>query len=387
MHLCKFFRLPLRIENAEEKMTMNDNKKTERTVAIIIHVCIWTYIFAFPLLYGRRGESIDWLSYFQRLYFPISSCLIFYINYFKFVPRLLLSNQRKKMRFLLLNIMLICLLLYSRELYAQMMPPPEILHERRAYIHPPFWPWMAFLLRGFLSLAFLAFMAVVVRLSVQWQMAERARAEAELGRREAELKNLKNQINPHFLLNTLNNIYALTAFSPNEAQTAIEELSRLLRYVLYENDADTVTLNKEMEFLNSYVALMRLRLPASVRVETDFEAAKPIGKMQVAPLIFISLVENAFKHGISPTASSFIGIKIEYNMANSRLTFFCQNSYHPKTAQDKSPGGIGLRQVQQRLEHAYPEHYEWRYGLEENGTVYTSQIKVILKTNESCPDR
>lgn len=110
---------------------MTDNKKTERTVAIVIHVCIWTYIFAFPLLYGRREESIDWLFYFQRLYFPISSCLVFYVNYFYFVPHLLLDEQRKMMRFLLLNVALICLLLFSREIYAQLLPPPEVVNERK----------------------------------------------------------------------------------------------------------------------------------------------------------------------------------------------------------------------------------------------------------------
>lgn len=379
MQLCEYFKLPLRnIQEPKGENTMTDNKKTERTVAIVIHVCIWTYIFAFPLLYGRREESIDWLFYFQRLYFPISSCLVFYVNYFYFVPHLLLDEQRKMMRFLLLNVALICLLLFSREIYAQLLPPPEMVIERKMHIHPSFWPWLLFHFRGFLSLAFLAFMAVVVRLSVQWQMAERARSEAELGRREAELKNLKNQINPHFLLNTLNNIYALTAFSPQQAQSAIEELSRLLRYVLYENESETVTLEKEIEFLESYVELMRLRLPSSVSVATNFDAVKTDGQAFVAPLIFISLVENAFKHGISPTSRSFIRIRVDYNSSKCQLVFVCQNSNHPKTSKDKSPGGIGLKQVLQRLEHSYPGRYEWLYGTENDGATYSSQIKIYF---------
>ena len=379
MQLCEYFKLPLRnIQKPKGENIMTDNKKTERNVAIVIHVCIWTYIFAFPLLYGRREDSVDWLSYFQRLYFPISSCLVFYANYFYFVPRLLLDERKRVLRFVLLNIVLISLLLFSRELYVQLLPPPKAADGGKVHLCPPFWAWMLFHFRSFLSLAFLAFMAVAVRLSVQWQMAERARSEAELGRREAELKNLKNQINPHFLLNTLNNIYALTAFSPQQAQGAIEELSRLLRYVLYENEAETVTLEKEIEFLESYVELMRLRLPSSVSVETNFDAVKTDGQAFVAPLIFISLVENAFKHGISPASRSFIRIRVDYNSSKRQLVFVCQNSNHPKTSKDKSPGGIGLKQVLQRLEHSYPGRYEWLYGTENDGVTYSSQIKIYF---------
>lgn len=189
---------------------------------------------------------------------------------------------------------------------------------------------------------------------------------------------MKNQINPHFLLNTLNNIYALTAFSPQQAQGAIEELSRLLRYVLYENESETVTLEKEIEFLESYVELMRLRLPSSVSVETNFDAVKTDGQVFVAPLIFISLVENAFKHGISPASRSFIRIRVDYDSSKRQLVFVCQNSNHPKTSKDKSPGGIGLKQVLQRLEHSYPGRYEWLYGTENDGATYSSQIKIYF---------
>lgn len=375
--ICKYFKLPLCIHITTGNI-MTDNKKTERTVAIIIHVCIWSYIFASPLLFGRRGETIDWLSYFHRLCFSISSCLVFYVNYFCLVPRLLLIKQRKLSQFLLLNFFLMIAMLCGRDIYAQIFPPPGTFDTKGGFIRPPFWPWMAFMCRCFFSLVFLGFMAVVVRLSVQWQMAERARAEAELGMREAELKNIKNQINPHFLLNTLNNIYALTAFSPEEAQKAIQELSQMLRYVLYENDEATVSLEKEIEFLQSYVALMRLRLPSSVDVQINFDTQNLEKQMQVAPLVFISLVENAFKHGISPAARSFIHIAMTYDKKIHRLIFYCQNSNHPKTASDKSPGGIGLQQVQQRLEYAYSNNYEWRYGLEEDGKVYTSVIKISV---------
>lgn len=100
MQLCEYFKLPLRnIQKPKGENIMTDNKKTERNVAIVIHVCIWTYIFAFPLLYGRREDSVDWLSYFQRLYFPISSCLVFYANYFYFCSAPAFGREEKGVAF------------------------------------------------------------------------------------------------------------------------------------------------------------------------------------------------------------------------------------------------------------------------------------------------
>ena len=150
-------------------------------------------------------------------------------------------------------------------------------------------------------------LSAAIKLSRRWAQMDAARREAEKSRTEAELKNLRNQLNPHFLLNTLNNIYALIAFDTDKAQTAVQELSRLLRHVLYDNQQNFVTLDKEMDFIRNYIELMRIRLSANVRVETKIDV-RPDSRTEIAPLIFISLIENAFKHGISPTDPSHIRI-------------------------------------------------------------------------------
>lgn len=137
---------------------------------------------------------------------------------------------------------------------------------------------------------------------------ESSRRELEKSRAEAELQNLKSQLNPHFLFNTLNNIYSLIAFSPERAQEAVHDLSRLLRYVLYDSSQPMVPLEKELDFIRNYVELMRIRLPEHVKLTTDISAATP--ETQVAPLLFISLIENAFKHGVSHNKPSFIDLKI-----------------------------------------------------------------------------
>ena len=189
---------------------------------------------------------------------------------------------------------------------------------------------------------------------------------------------LQNQLNPHFLLNTLNNIYALIAFNSDKAQEAVQELSKLLRHVLYDNQQTFVPLEKELDFIRNYVALMRIRLPQQVEVSVNLEADSG-GALQIAPLIFISLIENAFKHGISPTVDSFISISI---FGHTDGTVRCEilNSNHPKSGQDKSGSGVGLEQVSKRLQLIYQGHYEWIKVISENGQVYSYILTIQTKT-------
>lgn len=345
--------------------------RMERRVEIFIHVLIWAYVFASPLFFRWRTEPIDWLSYMRRLYFPMASCVVFYVNFLWLVPHFFVRKRYRM--FVLLNLVLVWAATVGFEPYNSLFPPVE--RPRPPHPHPSSALKWLMTGRNFISLAFVVFLATVVYLSLQWREAMAARQEAELGRSEAELKNLKNQVNPHFLLNTLNNIYALTTFDAEQARGAILELSRLLRYILYENQADWVPLYKESDFLRSYVELMRIRLSESVEVDVRLNvprADEPV----VAPLIFISLVENAFKHGVSPTLPSFIHINLA--VRNKEITFSCRNSNFPKCANDKSPGGIGLQQVSKRLELAYHGRYSWQYGLSDDGGTYFSEIVIRL---------
>jgi LytS/YehU family sensor histidine kinase len=241
--------------------------------------------------------------------------------------------------------------------------------------------------RGVVELSYLFNLSVAVMISVSmrlgsiWQesveaqlKAETARAEAEAARAEAELHNLQYQTNPHFLLNTLNNIYALTAFDAKRAQEAIEQLSAMLHHILYDNQEDEVKLTDEVDFLQNYINLMKIRLPQSVEIRTRFKVLTP--QQPIAPMVFISLVENAFKHGVSPTEPSFISIDIE--TTEQQVVCDIQNSNHPKSANDHSGHGIGLQQVQRRLELAYPGRYTWEQGPSPDGKAYTSRISITL---------
>ena len=201
------------------------------------------------------------------------------------------------------------------------------------------------------GLIFSAGLSVAIRMSLRWNQDKAAQREALKSLTEAELKNLRNQLNPHFLLNTLNNIYALIAFDTDKAQQAVQELSKLLRYVLYDNQQMFVPLAKEIDFIKNYIELMRIRVSPQVTIETSFDI-KPDSQTPIAPLLFISLIENAFKHGISPTEPSFIRIAISETEDQIHCTI--RNSNYPKTRTDKSGSGIGLEQVKQTPETDLP---------------------------------
>lgn len=271
-------------------------------------------------------------------------------------------------------------MIIGRDYYEALLPPSETMLRRLSHspkhLKKPSPFVITFMqVRNAVSLMFIALVALTIRLSLQWHKAESARRKAEFERQEAELQNIKNQINPHFLLNTLNNIYALTTFDAERAQKAIQELSQLLRYVLYENQSAFVDLRKEADFLKTYTALMRIRLTDIVDVQLNISLPKDTD-VKVGPLIFISLVENAFKHGINPTKPSFIHIDLTAT-PKGKIEFICTNSNHPKSSDDKTPGGIGLQQVRKRLEHTYAGRYTWVYGITpQDNTIYKSAITI-----------
>lgn len=174
-----------------------------------------------------------------------------------------------------------------------------------------------------------------------------------------QLEYLRYQLNPHFLMNTLNNIHALVDIDPERSKAAIIQLSKILRYVLYESNHERVPMTKEKEFMENYVLLMRMRytdkLTFSAHIPDDGR------DVMVAPMLFISFVENAFKHGVSYQKESFVEINSERykgKQQEDRLLWTCRNSKHPKPAsQEPRQGGVGMINVRQRLDLIYGENY------------------------------
>jgi LytS/YehU family sensor histidine kinase len=223
-----------------------------------------------------------------------------------------------------------------------------------------------FILWNTLSLFTVAVLSVAIKMTGKWYKTQTERQREQNERTEAELKNLRQQLNPHFLFNTLNNIYAQIAISPEKAQESMLDLSKLLRYVLYENTGNFVPLERELTFIHNYVELMRIRLNPGVDMKINIDIAEK--DKLIAPLMFIALLENAFKHGISPTQHSFIDIHIYLNR-DIQLCCIIKNSYFPKDQSDQSGSGIGLENLRRRLEILYPYKYVLRAEKVENEFV------------------
>jgi len=166
-----------------------------------------------------------------------------------------------------------------------------------------------------------------------------------------QMQYLRYQFNPHFFMNTLNNIHALVDIDPEQAKGSIVDLSKLLRYILYEGDKPTIPLSKETEFLENYVSLMKVRYSDEVKVSLDLPSST--GDVEIPPLLFVSFVENAFKHGISYEKPSFIDVRM--NIGEDGLEFDCRNSRHPVLSDGIK--GIGMENIRKRLDLIYGKDY------------------------------
>ena len=192
-----------------------------------------------------------------------------------------------------------------------------------------------------------------VKFYIKQEKEEKIHSELEQRHLQEQLAYLRYQINPHFFMNTLNNIHALIDIDPEKAKSTIVRLSRLMRYMLYESNHILVPLMRELSFLNHYIALMKMRYSEKVVVTVDIPDTLP--DCMVPPLLYVTFVENAFKHGVTYEKESFI--YIDLNVENERVVFHCTNSKPAKEAQATKPGGVGLTNVRRRLRLIYGSDY------------------------------
>lgn len=358
---------------------MKSNKKFNSYFDnVFIHLFVWIIIFGLPLFLSDRGQGINWSHFLRSASLMLTFMIVFYINYLYLIDRFLYKQKIKE--YIIINLLIIAImatvLYFANDLIMSLNLEGRPPRRRRGY--PPSLPYII-IGQNMFSLALIVGLSVAIKMSARWAMIEAERKELEKAKTEAELNNLKSQINPHFLLNTLNNIYALIEFNPPKAQTAVEELSKLLRHLLYDNNDLYVPLPREIEFINNYIELMRIRLSKNITLTTNIDISES-STTNIAPLIYISLIENAFKHGISGNKKSFIEINISED-PDGVVNFICKNSYFPKNESDRSGSGIGLNQVKKRLELLYPHRYSWIQDIDENNdeSIYTSQLIIETK--------
>jgi histidine kinase len=357
------------------KDLINKNKSNLKVAEVILIVLVWLVIIGSPL-FMNDDNNFEWSRLIRRGDVVIPLFLIFLINRFYLVPALLLKKKRGL--YIGLVILLIALTTLGsflitrpnknkrnqpppREMNHQqgiqkppppailqpLPPPPHHLTQPPAPPHVP--PFLNVLLFSILLIGFDTGLMTSFRLA----RTENEKAKLEKENIENQLAFLRNQISPHFFMNTLNNIHALVDIDAEEAKDSIIKLSKLMRHILYDSETKTIPLKKEADFIKNYVGLMKLRFSSLVKITLKIPDELP--DKSIPPLLFISFIENAFKHGLSYNADSFIDISLTIEGENLKLNIANSNF---KTETKHGYKGIGIVNARKRLDLLYGDKYD-----------------------------
>jgi sensor histidine kinase YesM len=326
--------------------------------------CVYISFIAYQIVFWQRERGYDW----NRALIFISLQLVFtlsivYLNYFFFLPRFLKHKNigRYLFEFLIPFSALIVARIYLQRYISVDSPRAEYYNSA------------IFVVQVTAITLFIAIFVGMLRFAVDWFELEARKKEIENEKLMAELNFLKAQINPHFLFNTLNNLYYL-AYSKSENTTeVIAKLSQMMRYMIYDSNHPKVLLSKEIEYMQSYISLERMRLNNQIPIQ--FEVKGNADNVWITPLIFITFLENAFKHGVSnDNPNAWINIVIDRNGNECIYTVKNSKTLNGKTAHEKS--GIGLQNVKRRLELSYPEQH--KLTIEDKPDDYFVQLNLTL---------
>ena len=325
----------------------------------------WSLFYVLVNYFSNEGEPLSkWIA-FEAVVLPVKVTFTYFVAYF-LMPMFLYQNRIGQFA-----ISFVCSLLVFG--YLLFWVYSTIVNPQIMGGIPPY-KSDQFVYKG-LELIYIASIFVGFKFFQNYQNEQQQNQKLIQEKAEAELKYLRNQIQPHFLFNTLNNIYGMV-LSDNKkaASNTIVEFSNLLSYMLYDSNVLKVPLEKELQYLESYIELEKLRY--SDRLELTYEKTIESKSNQIAPLLLIPLVENAFKHGPAKEKSrSFIEIRIVVN--HECLFFKVRNSFKENTAQPDIQSGIGLANVQKRLQLIYPNNHEMT--VKKEGTF---QVCIKLLTHE-----
>jgi two-component system, LytTR family, sensor kinase len=369
------------VKNNSMKITGVQGKRLE----LILHIAAWTVLFFIPVYLFSLDTTPD-AFFMARVYLrTFIFAILFYINYFLLVPRLLF--RQKKIAYYITAIALIAGLYFinskSNDLITDspgFRPQREEFEKiKKEYKFMPKHPWRFDVYNFMFTSILISGVSIGLRMAGRYNENEKKRKELEKEMLNSELTFLKNQISPHFFFNTLNNIYALTEINTDDAQKAILQLSKLMRYMLYESEQGNSLLSKEIDFMQNYIELMKLRLSDKVELQVKFP--EKFEELSIPPLLFIPFIENAFKHGISYREASFIHISLETQAGE--ISFSCKNSMGTGIETPmKENSGIGLENVRKRLALLFPGKHT--LGITSNEGIYSVVLTTIM--NQSMPD-
>ena len=352
---------------------------------IVIYIIIWLFILAEPVFISMDG-SISLSKHFLRDWLRDIPIFVFFIvNTLWLVPKFLYNKKIVYYIGLLIVLGIASALageiIFTVGLHIHINPPemgPPMPHPPMHGFGPEMPPPRSLLGFGLIHQMVISLLIIslstAIKVTIKWFKDEQARREIEKEYLKSELTFLQNQISPHFFMNTLNNIHALIDIDGKNAQLAIVKLSKMMRYLLYESEQGNTTLKKEIEFLNSYIDLMKLRIYESVNIELSFPQNYRNAKLP--PFLLIPFIENAFKHGVSYREKSFITISLEQE--GDSIIFLCSNSLLAQNAPAFGNNGIGLKNVKKRLDLLYGDTY--KLLIDDSGSEF--YVKLILPVYE-----
>jgi signal transduction histidine kinase len=371
-----------------------------KLLVISVHVLLWGLFLILPLFIYRI--RIPDVSFFYREIINKSFLIIlFYVNFYYLLPRLF--RNRKLFSYflsLLLALAILCIQQLVLEVYvlktlarrfdrfyltetrpeiakvftrrtgygiavSDPLPPPHILKERV--------PQMIYIITAKDALGsgiVILLLSGFIKLAHSLFISEKQKKLLENERLNAELNFLKLQINPHFLFNTLNSIYSQAHFRSEQTEHSILKFSRIMRYVLYDSSAEKIPLTQDLEYISNYIDLQQLRLSKNISIQYDVTG--PVNGLSIAPLLLITFIENAFKHGISYTAPS--EIKIAIAVTGNALLLTVGNAITQSSRE--SAGGVGLINARRRLDVIYPGRH--LLDVIDNDHLYIVNLKIEL---------
>jgi LytS/YehU family sensor histidine kinase len=289
--------------------------------------------------------------------------LLSYINYFFFLPGLIGKENKWKyvIQFLVTFAVIISLRIYfERDIL-------NVSENREGYLYST-----RFIVQVVTSNLFIVIFVGMLRFAEDWFELEARRKEIEHEKLAAELNFLKAQINPHFLFNTLNNLYYLAYSKSENTAEVVAKLSQMMRYMIYDSNHPNVLLSKEIEYMQNYISLERLRLNDQIPIK--FEVIGNAENLRITPLIFITFLENAFKHGVS-NSNPKAWVNVTIQLQDKQCVYTVENSLVEKP-ESSEKSGIGLQNVKRRLDLSYPNQY--KLITENKKDVYLVQLTLTL---------
>lgn len=369
---------------------MKDKILNIRKIEVLIFVVVWVTIYSIPFFSHREFNIIDWDSVWRGWIRMSAYLLIFLANTLFLVPKLLF--QKKYRLYVIFTFMAILsalgLGLLSEYLLishpALAMPPMELgpgmpPMELGPGMPPPmgYKPtpvenqrsiWMMITDNMLISILVVGASTSVKMLS-KWLNEENRRVALEKAQLTTELAMLRHQVSPHFLMNTLNNIHALVDINAEDAKNTLIQLSTMMRYLLYDTAHGLTTLKKEIAFIESYISLMQLRFPQEV--EVTLSIPDDIEDIEIPPMLFISFLENAFKHGVSYKSFSFVEFRMQRD-TNALKCVIRNSKFSHREKTDKTHSGIGMANSRKSLELLYGKEYS--LNINETEKVYEVQL-------------